>query len=365
MGIGAFNKDVLMAVTQQTRLATSEEFLHTLEPFERVLVVTHDNPDPDAIAAGWGILALVEERLEKPVALVAGGAIVRAENRHMVELLSPPLRMVSEIKTTSECALVLVDCGLGTSNHLLTRQGLRPVAILDHHEVHQRPAEVTFIDQRPDVAATASIVADYLQQQAVEPGEKLATAMLYAIRTETRGYETHHTDLDRQVVLWLTERADPTLLAEIECAPLSRNYFSDLALALQSTLVFDDAALCLLPRAEGAEIVGELADLLVRCRSLKRVLSGAIVQGDLLVSVRTECEDDSAAELVAAVVEGLGNGGGHSHRAGGKIANIANCGLSIPQLKAELRRRWLEACHLPADLCSMPLISRYEIIRHL
>src|SRR4029077_21275397 len=105
----------------------------------------------------------------------------------------------------------------------------------------------------------------------------LATAMLYAIHSETRGYETHYTALDREVVLWLTERADPGLLAEIESAPLSRAYYGDLFAALQCTRVFGDAALCLLPRAECAEIVGELADLLIRCRDIQRVLTGAVV----------------------------------------------------------------------------------------
>ena len=62
-----------------------------MSPFDRVLIVMHDNPDPDAIATGWAIHRLVGERCGLPVRLVAGGEIVRAENRHMVELLNPPI----------------------------------------------------------------------------------------------------------------------------------------------------------------------------------------------------------------------------------------------------------------------------------
>jgi hypothetical protein len=180
--------------------------------------------------------------------------------------------------------------------------------------------------------------------------------MLYAIRTETRGCETHHTDLDRKVVLWLTERADPALLAEIESAPLSRDYFDDLATALQSTVVFGDAALCLLPRAEGAEIVGEMADLLVRCRSVHRVLSGALVNGDLVISVRTERPGDVAASLVQTLLDGLGSGGGHVHRAGGKVAGVVG-GTTCDDLKHEIRRRWLTACGV-TESTGEPLVSR-------
>ena len=123
---------------------------------------------------------------------------------------------------------------------------------------------------RPDVAASASIAAAYLREQQVEPGQALATALVYAIRTETQGFETYHSPLDRSILPWLTERADPELLAEIESAPLSRGYFSDLVLALQNTFLYDDVAFCALPRAGGPEIVGEVADLLIRCESVQR-----------------------------------------------------------------------------------------------
>jgi nanoRNase/pAp phosphatase (c-di-AMP/oligoRNAs hydrolase) len=339
-------------------------FLDALRDHGRVVVVMHDNPDPDAIATGWAVRVLIEERLGKPASLVAGGAIVRAENCHMVELLQPPLELVDDLPHDAGDAVVLVDCGLGTSNHLVTREAIRPVAVIDHHLNGKPGPPVPFMDLRPDVAASVTIAGDYLRQQQVEPGVKLATAMLYAIRTETRGFETHHTPLDREILLWLTQRADPAMIAEIENAPLSRDYFVDLALALQSTMVFGDTAMCLLPRAEGAEIVGELSDLLVRCRSLHRVLTGAVIGGDLIVSVRTQEASDNAARLVQSVLQGLGSGGGHHHRAGGKIAGLRTRGLSHEELKTELRQRWLRVCGLPPS-SGLPLISRSDILQSL
>lgn len=342
----------------------SARFLRALAPYERIQVVMHDNPDPDAIAAGWALMVLIQERLGKPVKLVGGGAIVRAENLHMVELLTPPIELVDELNVDDTIAVVLVDCNLGNSNHLVSRQQVLPMAIVDHHRTERRWDWIPFVDIRPTVAASATITADYLRQQDVEPGDKLATALLYAIRTETSGYETHHTELDRSIVLWLTERADPALVSEIENAPLSRDYFTDLALALQSVVVYGDTAVCLLPRAEGAEIVGELADMLIRCRKVRRVLSGAVIGNDLLISVRTQRPDDCASQLVHDVLDGLGSGGGHGHRAGGKIANVAPGG-NIPEgLREDLVARWLKACGLPQSE-GADLVSRSEIIEHL
>ncbi|HID22577.1 MAG TPA: hypothetical protein EYP14_09265, partial [Planctomycetaceae bacterium] len=59
----------------------SERLLRVLSEYDRLVVVTHDNPDPDAIAAGWALLTLIESRLKRSARLVGGGAIVRAENR--------------------------------------------------------------------------------------------------------------------------------------------------------------------------------------------------------------------------------------------------------------------------------------------
>src|SRR5262245_25524909 len=94
----------------------SDRLISVLSQFQQYLVVMHDNPDPDAIATGWAVLTLIEERLGRPARLIGGGGIVRAENRHMVELLQPPLELVDEVKDEPGTASVLVDCGLGTTN---------------------------------------------------------------------------------------------------------------------------------------------------------------------------------------------------------------------------------------------------------
>jgi nanoRNase/pAp phosphatase (c-di-AMP/oligoRNAs hydrolase) len=346
----------------------SERLLRVLSDYERFLVVMHDNPDPDVIASAWSVLALIEEKLHKSTRIVGGGAIVRAENKHMVELLQPPIQLVSEIAAGADTATVLVDCGLGTSNHLVTRAHIHPVAVIDHHPTGLKDGfqggPLLFQDIRTDAAASASIAASYLREQHVDPGMKLATAILYAIRTETCGMETDHSTLDRSIVTWLTEMADPTLLAEIENAPLDPEYFGDLALAMQNTFVYADAAVCFLPRAFGAEIVGEVADLLIRCRGIHRVLCAAVVGDDLLMSVRTDRDCGDAVELLQATLQGVGGCGGHEHRAGGKISSVVTQNKVRPDLLDQLRTRWLTACSVKRQRGTR-LVARREIFEHL
>ncbi len=354
----------MMSSVQTKSMMPSQRLLNVLADFERFLVVMHDNPDPDVIAAGWSLLTLLEERLHKPMRLVGGGAIVRAENRHMVEILNPPIELVSEISADDGTATILVDCGLGTTNHLVTRAGIEPVAVIDHHLNGNGVSHIPFQDIRTNAAAAASIAASYLREQNIDPGMKLATAILYGIRTETCGGETAHSALDRSIVEWLTSIADPALLAEIANAPLEPEYFSDLALAMQNTFVYDDTALCFLPRALGAEIVGEVADLLVRCRGLRRVLCAAVIGDDLILSARTGRVGGDASKLLRTTLSGLGGCGGHAHRAGGKIAGAASRSKVPSSLYDEVRERWLNACQVNRQRGTR-LVARREIFENL
>ncbi|MHB8864641.1 MAG: DHH family phosphoesterase [Pirellulaceae bacterium] len=334
-----------------------------LSRYEHYLVVMHDNPDPDVIAAAWSVQCLIEDRLHKPTRIVGGGEIVRAENRHMVELLQPPIELVTEISTSVDTATILVDCGLGTTNHLVTRAAIHPVAVIDHHPTG-RNSQLLFQDIRTDAAASASITASYLREQHIDPGMKLATAILYAIRSETCGIETDHSKLDRSIVTWLTEMADPTLLAEIENAPLEPEYYGDLVLAMQNTFVYGNTALCFLPRAFGAEIVGEVADLLIRCRGIHHVLCAAVVGPDLVVSARTDRDCEDAAQLLEATLHGIGGCGGHEHRAGGKVPNVVVQSRVRPEILEQLRSRWLAACRVTRQRGTR-LVARREIFENL
>ena len=348
---------------EPARWRRSARFLQVIQEFDRALVVAHDNPDPDAISTGWAIMRLIESKLRLPVRMVAGGHIVRAENRQMVELLGPPIELMDCAPLEPNTAIILVDAGLDATNHLLAGSDTRPVAVIDHH-VTGECARIPFRDIRPRVAASASIATSYLKGEAVEPGEALATALLYALKTETRGSETFYSSVDRAALTWLTKRSNPGLLAEIENAPLSRDYYADLVLALQGTLVYEDSAFCLLPRAEGPEIVGEIADLIARCRGIHRVFCGTLIEGNLLISVRTDKQGGNATALLQSTLEGCGYGGGHRHRAGGKILDVStNHRVPAPVVR-ELKARWLSACEI-ADPQEARLIPRRDIVQHL
>jgi nanoRNase/pAp phosphatase (c-di-AMP/oligoRNAs hydrolase) len=127
--------------------------------------------------------------------------------------------------------------------------------------------------------------------------------------------------------------------------------------------LYDAAAFCLLPRAEGPEVVGEVADLLIRCEGVTRVFCAAAFESNVLVSLRTQPASGDAGALARRVLDGLGRGGGHEYRAGGKISNICNGRIS-EVLEDDLRQRWLAACHVDRARGTR-LVPRREIVGHL
>ena len=85
--------------------------------------------------------------------LVGGGGIVRAENRPMLDLLDPPVRLVTSVDLAPDTATILVDCTIGNTNQPLTRHDFRPVTVIDHHATEPSPVPIRFEDIRPDAVA--------------------------------------------------------------------------------------------------------------------------------------------------------------------------------------------------------------------
>jgi nanoRNase/pAp phosphatase (c-di-AMP/oligoRNAs hydrolase) len=346
------------------RARRSDRLLQVLSEYERFVIVTHDCPDPDAIASACALAPLLEYRLKRPARIVAGGAVMRGENLRMLELLKLPIDFVDELDVSDpRVAVILVDSVPTAVNHLLANSGVEPVAVIDHHRPQGRPYRVRFRDIRPNLAATATIVTLYLREQNVPPTPLVATALLYGIRTDAVGLPRMSV-VDQRAAVWLMRFADFSKLGEIENAPLSREYFSDLLLAMKNTFVYDDAALCFLPRAAGPEIVGEVADLLIRCRDVNRLMCAAVLGGDVLFSVRTTAAGGDATELMRKAIEGVGYGGGHRRRAGGKLIVAARSGRISEDLQTELRPRWLKACGIDSQRGTR-LVTRREILEDL
>ena len=85
-----------------------------------VLILTHDNPDPDALASGKAFATLLKSAWNIPSRLLYSGLVQRAENRAMLNLLTPEWEH-SDVLTGLDqfSALALVDTQPGAGNNRL------------------------------------------------------------------------------------------------------------------------------------------------------------------------------------------------------------------------------------------------------
>ena len=324
----------------QAGAGRSAELLATLERFERVVLVSHVNPDPDALASMLGLKALVEaKQAGKSVEMTYEGMIARAENQAMVDRLAIPIRPVEEVEIDAGTALVMVDSQPHTGRR--ANESTMPVAVLDHHETPGRLEGVAFQEIRPDLGATSTMVTGYLLAQGVEIDLRLATALLYGIESEVTGYPREAGPADDEALVWLYNRADKDLYAQVRNPRLPQSYFTVFLHALSNAFLYRDVIVSYLGNVPQPDIIAELADFFIRFEKVSWVVCLGVFGGQLKLSVRSDHIGGSAGEVLREVVDGLGTAGGHDKRAGGAIPLRNDDPEALDALLRSLRRRFI------------------------
>lgn len=319
----------------------SDRFLAGLEPFARVVFVSHVNPDPDSLASMLGLAHLVEAKWGKPTVLTRDGLISRAENRAMVDVLHLDLFPLEHVDWSPNDAVVMVDSQPKTGRHTLDDD--TPLyAVIDHHETPGDLADVPFTDIRPTLGATCTLVTRYLKEQEVPLTEKVATALLYGLETEVTGYPREASAADDDAMLFLFPLADKDLIAQIRNARLPQSHFECFLHALQSSFIYDRLILSWVDELAQPEQAAEIADFLIRFEEVDWAVCGGVHEGAMILSLRAAKANAGGGELLQKVVGKLGRAGGHDRRAGGAIPLASTSQTAIEELQAELRRRFLK-----------------------
>ena len=282
----------------------------------RWLVLTHDNPDPDAVAAGVALVKLLRHHLSQRVTLAYGGIIGRAENLEMVRSLKLEMSRLRHIQFKNYRHFALVDTQPRTGNNQLP-DDITPDLVFDHHPLRRATTEVPFVDVRTDYGATASIVAEYLLAAGVSLTRKEATAIVYAIRSETLDFSREAAGSDRMVYDHFLKLADKRLLGRIQNPPLPLDYFSSLHDALENLSSVQSLVISHLGAVSQPDIVPEIADLLLRMQGKTWSLVTGQFEGRIYCSIRTSNPRADAARLMRRLLGRRGKGGGHGMVAGG------------------------------------------------
>ncbi len=282
----------------------------------RWLVLTHDNPDPDALASALLLSRLLRITFKQRVTAAYGGLVGRAENREMMHVLKMRFSHIRHLNLRKYGHFALVDTQPRTGNNQLPA-GVQPDIVIDHHPLRKATTSVPFHDIRPSRGATATILAEYLLAAGLRTSHALSTALVYAIRSETQDFAREFVGHDKAIYDHFFPLADHRLLAKIQTPRLPLSYFGNLHEALEKLEQVDSLIVSHLGRVEQPDIVPELADLLLRLEGKTWSLASGLFEERIYLSIRTTNPRADAGTLMRRLIGRRGKGGGHGRTAGG------------------------------------------------
>jgi nanoRNase/pAp phosphatase (c-di-AMP/oligoRNAs hydrolase) len=301
-----------------------------LDGVQHALIVPHTNPDPDAIASSLALRYLLSHRYGISAAIRYHGIIGRAENRALVHYLRRPLRRLRSAELTAATAIFVMDTQPGAGNcPVPISAAIR--GVVDHHPQREDVVSTGFIDVRPTLGATATILTEYLRAAELDLPQWLATALFYGIKTDTSGLIRGAAPADVAAFLYLQPLIDPAALLEIEQAQVPLAYFRQLYAAVRTAQVYQDVVIADLGTMAYPDIAGEVADLLLRLEGMQWSACLGVYDDVLVLSVRTRRKRGGAGRLVEAVVGGDGTAGGHGMAAGGQISLDSSTATTMTQ----------------------------------
>jgi nanoRNase/pAp phosphatase (c-di-AMP/oligoRNAs hydrolase) len=276
---------------------------------DRVAIVLQDDPDPDAIASGIALRTLLG-RNKQTTPLFSFTEITRPENRAMVHLLEIEVAAASRDLLETYDKVAMVDVQPPYFNGRLAHADI----VIDHHPGYST-GNAPFEDVRTRYGATSTILTEYLVTAGERVSERLATALLYGIKSDTLMLSRRVTDDDLQAFTYLYPLANYNLLRRIERPELPLSFARILARAMQRLTVRDELAVLHLGAVKRDDLIVQMADFCLQFEGAEWVAVSGKLDGKLVIAVRNHGAGRSAGEVVRKLFGDIGSAGGHRNMA--------------------------------------------------
>lgn len=304
--LSAFGEQVIRpALERAVSRARVERIRRHFEGAERVLILMQDDPDPDGIASALALKTLLG-RTRTSAHLCTFGSITRPENVAMCKILDIEVEEISAQALDQFDRVAMVD----VQPSFLEERFHAVDLVIDHHPV-ERPIRARIRDVRPSYGATSTILVEYLRAADVKVPQRLATALLYGIKSDTLGLERggSRADLDAFAHLYLL--ANHSALRRIERPELSDAALDVLAHGLARRRVLGGVFFSHLGTVTMADLIPQLADFGLQAEGVEWSVVSGVVGDHVHVSIRNVGYVKSAGEVARAAFGDLGPAGGH------------------------------------------------------
>jgi len=300
-----FGAPFLTEVGRSLTRARVQQYQRYFSDADRILILLHSDPDPDAMASGLALRNLLR-RTKATAILGAIQGVTRPENLRMANLLDIHVESVTPASLPEFERIAMVDVQPHYFGSLLDRADL----VIDHHP--QQPGySAVFKDIRPDYGSTSTILTEHLRSVDVNISERTATALLYAIKSDTLFFNRHTNRVDLEAFSFLYPLANAALIRKMEGSEITLERLNYVMKALQAGEMAEQIYCSFLGEAPREDLISYVADFFLQLEDVKWTIIAGIVDANLVVAVRNLGYSRNAGEFVRKWFADLGSAGGH------------------------------------------------------
>lgn len=273
---------------------------------DKIHILLQHDPDPDAIGSALALRELLgRNRATTPI--VTFGEVTRPENLAMIRLLDIHIeRITYEDLHQSGTRLALVDVQPPYFDSSLGKVDL----VVDHHP-KRSPFAARFTDLRTPYGATSTIFTEYLRAAGMEPSQRLATALLYGIKTDTLFLERGSHIADLEAFTFLYTRANRALITRMERPALPRQDLEALGRALSRLQLDDGLAVLHMGEVKREDVIPQMAEFCLQIEGVEWGVVSGLCGDRVVISARNVGYVKSAGDVMKQLFDELGSAGGH------------------------------------------------------
>ena len=300
-----FGGPLLTEFSRSLTRARVQQYQRYFSDADRVLIMLHNDPDPDAMASGLALRNVL--RRTKTTAIIGAiQGVTRPENQRMVNLLDIHVEAVTAASLKEYDRIAMVDVQPHYFGGLIDRVDL----VIDHHP-EQPGYTAVFKDIRADYGSTSTILTEHLRAVDVNISERTATAMLYAIKSDTLFFNRSTNRVDLEAFSYLYPLSDAALIRKMEGAEITLERLDFVLKAFKGGTLSEQVFSAFLGALPREDFIPYVADFYLQLEDVKWTVIGGIVNDSLVVSVRNLGYMKNAGEFVRRFFADIGSAGGH------------------------------------------------------
>jgi len=300
-----FGVPLVTEVGRSLTRARVQQYQRYFSDADRVLILLHNDPDPDAMASGLALRNILR-RTKATAILGTLQGVTRPENQRMANLLDIQVESITPASVGEFDRIALVDVQPHYFAELLDRVDL----VIDHHPA-QPGYSAVFRDIRSDYGSTSTILTEHLRAVDVNISERTATALLYAIKSDTLFFNRGANRVDLEAFSFLYPLADATLIRKMEGSEITLERLEYVMKALDAARIEEQVVCSFMGQTPREDLIAYTADFFLQIEDVKWTIIAGVVNEMLVMSVRNLGYSRNAGEFVRKWFADIGSAGGH------------------------------------------------------